>query len=393
VENTDGSNKIDVKANHVEFYPVVPYYGNLQELEVEYFLSGADEEWHKLSPNSVISYSNLSPGDHSLQFRVRHQHELQSKSITIEATNFSVPYKWHQRLWFKITAIALIVLLIVAIHNIRTWYLRKRKRELEKMIQAKTRELKEINENLLHLIDELSVSEASLKQSNFLKDEYYAVLTHDLRSPLKFLSFNISQMLERYNELQDETLKKGLYIAYECANDAHKLIDEFVYWIQENEKQLEAKPVPTVVSAIAEDAKKIYEFNLETNRNTFINDIEKELVFVTDPKMLFIILRNAIDNANKYSSGAVIKISAVRRQEQLEITITDTGRGISEEMVAQLMSLQNDSLQLTYKQRKSLGFYIMAMLIKKLGGHYTINSVKEKGTALRFEIPELKRNT
>jgi signal transduction histidine kinase len=390
VENAAGSNEVNVKGNHAEFYPVVPYYGNLQELEIEYYLSNADDTWHKLSPNSVISYSNLSPGKHSLQFRVRHQHELQGREIMIDAIEFFVPYKWHQRLWAKISIAALVIVLLIGLHTIRIWYLRKRKRELEQTVQAKTRELTEINENLLHLIGELSVSEASLKQSNFLKDEYYAVLTHDLRSPLKFLSFNISQLLERYGELNDETMKKGLFIAYECANDAHKLIDEFVYWIRENENQLEAQPAPVVIHAVVEDAKKIYEFNMETNRNAFVNDVDKGLVFVTDPKMLFIILRNAIDNANKYSSAAAITVSARQRPGGLEVTIADTGRGISEEMIAQLMSLQQDNVQLTYKQRKSLGFYIMAMLIKKLGGHYIIDSVKEKGTTLQFIIPELK---
>jgi hypothetical protein len=59
--------------------------------------------------------------------------------------------------------------------------------------------------------------------------------------------------------------------------------------------------------------------------------------------------------------------------------------------LAQAMTdLQYNKEQLGYKQRKSLGFYIMAMLTRKLGGHYTINSVKGEGTKLCFVFPELK---
>jgi sensor histidine kinase regulating citrate/malate metabolism len=54
------------------------------------------------------------------------------------------------------------------------------------------------------------------------------------------------------------------------------------------------------------------------------------------------------------------------------------------------MELQHGNVQLSYKERKSLGFYIMAMLITKLGGSYTINSIKGQGTHLCFTIPELK---
>src|SRR6185436_4044031 len=143
--------------------------------------------------------------------------------------------------------------------------------------------------------------------------EYFAVLTHDLRSPVKFLSFNISQLLDQFSSLDKEALKKGLYIAYECSNDVYKLIDEFVYWIQENEKQLVAQPKPTIISAMIADAKKLYEYNLTDNNNIFVANVDPEFIFITDPKLLFIILRNAIDNANKYCSGGRITVIANRQ--------------------------------------------------------------------------------
>ena len=380
----------------IEFNPVVPYFGNRQDLDVSYRLTNSDDHWHKLSSNSVISYNNVAPGNHDLEFRIRNSNDKNGKEVLLTAKSFTVPYRWYQKPWFRVLAALIILLVVVLLHNIRIWYLRKRKRELEQLVKLKTSELQETNENLMVAINDLSESEASLKQSNFLKDEYYAVLTHDLRSPLKFLSFNISQLLELLPDLTNEALKKGLFAAYQCSNDVYKLIDEFVYWIQDNEKQLQVRALPAVIDAVITDIKKLYGYNLESNGNTLKTAVEPGLRFITDPKMLFIVLRNAVDNANKYTVKGTITVSATRQNGNLQVMITDTGRGMNPELVQELTDLQYKKEQLNYKQRRSLGFYIMAVLTKKLGGSYTITSTKEKGTDLCFILPELKeenRNT
>ncbi len=392
VNENDTISNIIGRSQHVEFNPVIPYHGNLQELNIEYFLSNSDKDWHLFLPNSIISYNNLKPGEHDLKFRIRHQNVKDEKELELTASSFYVSYKWYQTNWFKVLALLFIAAVVIAAHNIRIWYLRKRKRELEKMVQDKTRELKETNNNLVDVIDELSKSEYSLRQSNFLKDEYYAVLTHDLRSPLKFLAFHLSHLLERFRNISEQELKQGLAVANQTSYDIHKLIDEFAYWIQENEQQLVAQPAPVLINAIVEDAKKIYQYSVEENNNQFIKEVDPELTFITDPKLLFIIIRNAVDNANKYCRDGGITVTAIRINEKLEISVTDTGRGISEEMVRHLSSLQDDHLQLSYKQRKSLGFYIMAILTKKLGGTYRLISEKGNGTRLKFIFPELNLN-
>jgi len=386
VEDLDDDRK---NPRHVEFNPIVPYYGNLDELEIEYILSNADDDWHKLSRNSVISYNNLKPGAHEVHFRIRHQHDPQQAEIDLTADSFVVPYKWYERTWFRWLVAIVLVAAAITVHNIRIWYLRKRKRDLEEIVQHQTRELRETNENMQQVITDLTTSQQELKQSNFLKEEYFAVLTHDLRSPMKFLSFNISHLIEKYHTLDEQEIKRGLYIAYECSTDAHKLVDEFVYWIQENENQLAAQPRPVLVQAVITDANKLYAYSIEKNNNKLITHVDPTLTFMTDPKLLFIILRNAIDNANKYCSDGIIKVTANRQLNELHISIEDTGRGISQEMVHQLMALQYDNVQLRHEQRKSLGFYIMALLTMKLKGRYTITSERGRGTHLNFIFPEL----
>jgi signal transduction histidine kinase len=376
----------------VRFSVSVPYFGNRGNLEVQYRMTNTADSWHKLFPNAIISYDNLSPGDHDLEFRLRHYNSNDDEVVLVKAKSFYIPYRWYQKPWFKWLVTLLAVGLILFIHNFRIWYLRKRKRELEKIVKSKTSELQETNVRLSEVIDDLRESEAHLKQSNYLKDEYYAVLTHDLRSPLKFLSFNLSQLLELLPEMDASKLKKGLIVAFECTNDVHKLVDEFVYWIQNNENLLVPRALPVNISAVTNDIRKLYGFSFEAKKNKLITEVPVDLLFTSDHQMLFIILRNAIDNANKYTTGGNIEVRAKRSGDNLELTVSDTGTGITAELAEQLTQLQYQEVQLDYKKRRSLGFYIMAMLIKKLNGHYTIHTEKGKGTTIHFNIPESKED-
>src|SRR5690348_18130103 len=51
---------------------------------------------------------------------------------------------------------------------------------------------------------------------------------------------------------------------------------------------------------------------------TLFRSIDPELIFITDPKLLFIIIRNAVDNANKYCRNGGITVHAKRKEDQLE---------------------------------------------------------------------------
>jgi signal transduction histidine kinase len=124
------------------------------------------------------------------------------------------------------------------------------------------------------------------------------------------------------------------------------------------------------------------------NKNELDIDIPEGLVFRTDPKLLFIIIRNAVDNANKYTHHGRIHIAAGVQNNILTLKVSDTGRGMDAEMVREMTNIEERHRQ-GFKERSSMGFYIMGMLTHKLGGTYTIDSLKGKGTSLHFSFPAL----
>ena len=376
-------------AAQLQFRPVVPYFGNLADLEVLYRVTGADEKWNRLSSNSFINYNNLGPGNHKLQFSVREYDQFGDKQLLLTARDFNIPYPWYRKTWFIAAASVLLVLFFFLLHNLRLWYILKRKRQLRQLVTRKTKELQETNESLVEVIRELSESETNLKQSNFLKDQYYAVLTHDLRSPLKFLSFNLSRMLNQLPVSDSKMLKEGLFVAYECSNELEKLVEEFVYWIRNNDDQLVLLPVNTDIGNVIRDVQKIYGYGFEANHNVLEVNIPEGLQLRTDARIFFIIIRNTIDNANKYTHNGTISIKATKEDDRLLLTVSDNGHGMTQEMVQEFLNIEQQSKK-DFKQRASMGAYIMNILTKKIGGSYDISSVKDKGTTVSFTFPEIK---
>ncbi len=381
------------KQEMMEFLPVIPYFGNREELEVSYFLTNYDNEWHLQTPASAIIYRKLTPGNHTLKIRIRNAHDYPGKELIINARDFYIPYKWYQKTGYQVLLGLVFWLLVISLHNLRVWFIKKREKELELLVKLKTAELVETNDNLSTVIEELTTSEAKLKRSNFLKDEYYALLTHDLRSPLKFLSFNLGHLLERMPQMNAEMLRKGIITTYRSSNELNKLVDEFVYWIQDNEKEIKIQPEQTSIAVLLSELKKLFAFGMDANKNTFTTEVAPDLNFFIDANILFVILRNAVDNANKYTTEGEIGISASRNNGNLEITVLDSGRGMNNQLVNELMQIQYEDIPLSSHQKKSLGFYIMAMLIRKLEGSYSIASAKEKGTRICFMIPESKKDS
>jgi hypothetical protein len=125
--DTDSITAIAVNTGLLQFRPVVPYWGNLQELEILYRLTNADDKWNRLSPNSSINYNNLTPGNHKLQFQIRQYNKAENNMLLITAKDFDVPYPWYKKSWFLVTVSLLFIGLLILLHNIRIWYIVKRK--------------------------------------------------------------------------------------------------------------------------------------------------------------------------------------------------------------------------------------------------------------------------
>ena len=93
----------------------------------------------------MASYTNLPPGDYTLQLRGSNRNGVWSRSLEMPVRVLPL---WYQTLWFRATVVLLVLGLVAALVQARTAYLRRRHRELQGLVNERTAELEQRSQQL-----------------------------------------------------------------------------------------------------------------------------------------------------------------------------------------------------------------------------------------------------
>ena len=107
--------------------------------------------------------------------------------------------------------------------------------------------------------------------------------------------------------------------------------------------------------------------------------------------MINTVLRNLLSNAVKYTSKRGTVVVRVKRiSAEIQITVSDTGIGISKEKAETLFRIENSlSLPGTEKEQGTgLGLKLCKEFTDKMGGRIWVESQPGKGSDFKFTIPD-----
>ncbi len=110
------------------------------EVHLEYMLQGYDNVWYKNKDSLNIFYTNLSPGDYV--FKVKAVDNITGKTKQ-DRIAFKIIPLFYQTIYFKLLLFLVFLLFVWWLILLRTRLLNKRKKELERLVHLKTKELKE----------------------------------------------------------------------------------------------------------------------------------------------------------------------------------------------------------------------------------------------------------
>ena len=126
---------------------------------------------------------------------------------------------------------------------------------------------------------------------------------------------------------------------------------------------------------------KSIELELNLDAATFI---------VADLHMFQTIIRNLTSNAIKFTvSGGNVEISALRIDNLIQITVKDTGIGMSETMRNNLFRLDVNTKRpgTAGELSAGLGLLLCRDFVEKMGGEIVVESVVNEGSTFRFTVP------
>ncbi|MGV8983495.1 ATP-binding protein [Clostridium sp.] len=230
---------------------------------------------------------------------------------------------------------------------------------------------------------------AKLKSLNNLKDDFLAVTSHELKTPLNGIIGLTEGIVNNKGDSLDLELREDLLLVNSSAKRLSNLVNDMRTFskLKNNEIILHRKPVN--ISNVVEMVMKFSRISLNNKNITFINKIDENAPYVFgDQDRIQQILHNLLGNAIKFTHEGTITLSYNLKNSFLEISVTDTGIGIPQHKIHKIFNRyeQVDGIPEKYGGT-GVGLYVTKELIQIQGGTIVVSSVFGKGSKFVFTIP------
>jgi len=372
------TDKIELKyeQNSVELEFASFDYANIMGIQYSYFLEGFDKDWNEPSDKRVATYTNLNPGTYTFRVKTVSVDRQQSNTGPILVIVVKSPY-W-QSWWFRILIFLLILVLLFWLIT----FLQNREKLKHNLVFEKIKAKK------LHELD-------------MMKLRFYTNISHEIRTPLTLILGPLEKL--RKNTIPAEEIPGHLEVMHRNANQLNELINQLLDF-----RKMESGNLKLVlkrgdlVSFVAGIVDSFRKFAEEKEIELKFNSLKKEIVTNFDEDKIGKIMNNLLSNAFKFTARGgkvVVNISLVFDNEDaenqteqsekrmIEITVKDTGIGISESNLEKIFNRFFQVDQESAQTGTGIGLALTKELVKLHNGKIFVTSKQGKSSKFTVQLP------
>ena len=223
------------------------------------------------------------------------------------------------------------------------------------------------------------------------RDKLYAVVAHDLRSPLGTIKSVLDILDENLNsEIIGFELYDLLHATTESADELFGLLENLLFWTRTQMGKLIFQPKEIKITDAVTDAIKATSSMSNIHRiDISYSDNTGNATVLADKNMITTVIRHILANAIKFSDeDSSIEIETKIVDNQLSCSITDHGCGMDDEVKQALQ--QQISITTTGKHQEEgtgLGLTLCREFIRAHNGNLSFESEMNVGTTFTFTIP------
>lgn len=242
---------------------------------------------------------------------------------------------------------------------------------------------------------DLIAAKEQAEAANRAKDEFLAVMSHEMRTPLNPILGFAEMMRQNSN---NQTNIGYLEIIMNAANRQLRLIDDILDYMRINTGKIEPTPEPFTLSDLCEIA--VHEampmaegLELEYTNGQHGLPVNDNVNVICDLMMLRRIIDNLLSNACKYTHEGHVKLDLSQKEDMAKpvytISVEDTGIGITPEIQSRLFEAfsQADSSYTRKHEGLGLGLAICKRLTQILGGQISVKSAVGIGSTITLTLP------
>jgi PAS domain S-box-containing protein len=241
-----------------------------------------------------------------------------------------------------------------------------------------------------HAEEEIKKQNEELSKTNAEKDKFFSIIAHDLKSPFQGL-LGLTEMMTMGDEdfTKEELLQYGKDM-FNTASTVYKLLENLLEWAQMQKGSVSFTPKEFQISVCIGQNIEVLKQRAVQKGITFMNEVPVNEIVYADEKMVDTILRNLLSNAVKFTrrDGKVIVKSKINAGEVLEVSVSDTGIGMSEINVKRLFKIEEKvgSKGTDGEESTGLGLLLCKEFVEKNGGEIWVESNEGKGSTFYFTL-------
>ena len=234
-------------------------------------------------------------------------------------------------------------------------------------------------------------NERKLFQLNAEKDKLFSIIAHDLRNPFNVLLGYTEILTKELPEMTMDEIKDASSILNTSAEKLYDLLGNLLEWSRMQRGLITFSPVSFVLAPAISDTLALSIENSIKKGIQIDFDIPGDLSVFADKKMFETIMRNLVNNALKFTpKNGRIMISARSVSRTLtEISVKDTGIGMSQRMLSNLFRLdvKTNREGTDGESSTGLGLIICRDFVQKHKGNLWVKSEVGNGSTFYFNIP------
>ena len=337
--------------------------GSMQEYR---YRLNSDTEWSNWSTERNIQFAGLSPGSYSFQVQTRNSSREVHPAIT--EYQFAVIPPWYA----SNIAIALYILLGFGLMlTIATRYSNYRTKQINMRLRAEQAE--------------------ELAKLDRIKTNLLTNISHELRTPLTLVMGPIEQLYDHSKELGTEWQHR-LEIARRNGKRLGNLVEQVLDLTRLDSKQMQLNPKKVELNNFLKRTLESFDSMAERKQLNLSFSIPEHDVYASiDPDKFEKVIVNLLSNAMKFTPNkGSITLRLEEKEQQVEIHVTDTGKGINKEQQTHIFDRFQSTEETIGTGGKGLGvgLSIVKEFVELHQGSISVTSEPGSGSTFSVTIPK-----
>lgn len=256
-------------------------------------------------------------------------------------------------------------------------------------------EIDTLGVTFMQMTERINYQIEKLEQSDAMRRELVANVSHDLRTPLATMRGYMETLLLKDETLSAEERRDYLKIAISHCERLGTLITDLfeLAKLEARDRVIHAEPFS--LSELVQDVLQKFELTARERNIDMVTNIGQELPFAyADIAMIERVLENLLDNALRFTpdEGSISIVLTCHDNDGITVQVSDTGCGIPENELPRIFDrfYQTDRSRKGKSSHSGLGLAVTKKILELHGSSIQVQSIHNSGTTFAFNLPVYK---